>query len=130
MTSFTITVTNNTGYDLLSPSIYVPFPDFSMSNFGTILNGATSVSTVTLNNPKDNFLAYVVFPLTSHPYPYNLSINNENLLLASNILASALGGYNGLSNSFTSSVTLGSGIGFFAGDISITLNPITLVTII
>lgn len=76
MSSFTVSITNNSGYELTSSGAYTIFPGFIIPSFGVISNNSTSEITITLDNPKDPCGCTWQFSIAGHPFKVLVYLNN------------------------------------------------------
>lgn len=76
MSSFVISVTNNTGYDLTE--VFAPSSSgyIILSSFSTIVNGTSAEIEIELDSPKDPFYGQWSFSIPSHPFKYILTASN------------------------------------------------------
>jgi hypothetical protein len=129
MSSFVISVTNSTGYDLTEEFAGSSYPGFTiLSSFGTIVNGTSVEVEIELDSPKDPFYGRWNFSIPSHPFKYYLSVNNP---LGNTVDSVSISGSYNSKSSYMSSVNLNGISGCAADRIEIILAPISaLITVL
>jgi hypothetical protein len=125
--SFTVSVTNNSGFALSPSSNHFSFPGYSISTLSAIPDNSTQVLEITLDNPKDPCSFFCVFSIPSHPFKIILNLYNplgsevDQLKLTASYLEKTWG---------FKEVTIGSLSGCAADALGITIPSLTLVTVI
>jgi hypothetical protein len=128
MTSFLVSVTNNSGFDLTPSNPHFNYPGFTVSGLGLILNNETQVIEFTLDNPKDPCTFSCNFDVSGHPLKLYLHLNNPllgsdvgQIKLATSYVEKTWGFYE---------MSLGSVSGCAADSLKIIVPPLSLVSII
>jgi hypothetical protein len=127
MTSFLVSVTNNSGFDLTTSNPHFNYPGFSVSGLGLILNNETRVIEFTLDNPKDPCTFSCNFVISGHPLKLYLYLNNPlgddlgSIRLVTSYVEKTWG---------FSEMSLGSVSGCAADSLKIIVPPLSLVSII
>jgi len=127
MSSFTVSITNNSGYELTSSAAYPIFPGYIIPSFGVIPNNTTEEITITLDNPKDPCGCTWQFSIAGHPFKVLAYLNNP---MGSDVIQLKFSAYYLEEVWGLSEIKLGIASGCAADKLKLTLPAIQLATII
>lgn len=127
MSSFVVSLVNNSGYDLTSSDAYLSFPSYIIPSFGLIENNATKEITIELDNPKDPCGCSWELSIAGHPIKVYLRLINP----LGNYMLQLKFSYTYLeSTTHFSKMKLGVNSGCTADKLEITIQPLQLITIL